>query len=342
MRKWRRWTAIVAVALMAGAMVGCGDDDDDSGTPNNDDNGPEWEELEDRRGWLEKRDEDMVGEGAFMETDYAWIGDSCDEPLESMEDGPGLAWLEVEAAENLGSNAGSNDGLGSTRIEDRLTARPDLEVEPAPIFNVSLNNPTVRDFEENDNYDRLVKAMETSGNSALLYSECRTVYERGSCYVPSDEMSADGCSMAPENNVSRQHSVGSLEMDGEDGQFEFQVGSLCDDFNEVEGEGDIWEDPELADSLGVQEITLFDVESWEMGQMRELSGEDLEWSSSYNSSRNCQDLRNPGPMCDCVWDFKEVEEFERAWALPMEDRVYVELKGSGDDSEFYFWGTVER
>ncbi len=347
-----RWVVAILVAGLVSLAWGCGDDDDggDKGEePNqmepNQSEG-EWEELDESRGWMEKREEEMGGEGAFIEESHAGLGDSCEASLEAAEDGPGLGWVTVVPQENVGANAGANDGLndglGAPSIEERLATRPDLEVEPAPIFNASLSNARAKATDEYEGYERLIEVSAAGGLTPVRYSDCRTVYERGACYVPSDEFGGDGCSIVPESRLSTQRGVSELEMSDGDGHFSYQRGSLCDDWNEVVGEDDVMENPEILEDLGVQEIRLVGFEDWQEGELRELSADDLEWSASYTASRDCQDLRNPGPMCNCVWDVKDVEEFERAWALPMEDKVYVELKGSGDDEEFYFWGGIER
>ncbi len=317
-----------------------GDDDAGNGEDNNGE--PEWGELSSQGGWTHMYsggDSDTIG--AWIEEGYQELPDSCDGDLGASADSEGLALAYLgEPIENVGTND-MNGPSGLSTIEERLNPRPDLDAEPSPIYRTSFDG-RVRDYDENDDYDRLVEVFDTSfgSSSPVRISTCRTVAERGACYVPGDEFSGTGCASSPNAEDNTLHSSAKVEASGDDWVLSYSIGYECMDYQLDDSHPDPFE-PETDIYFGDHRVIFYDPDGFEQGEVVALTSDDFAWEASYKTEESCQDLRNPGLQCTCKWMLREITDLERGWAIFEDDAVYLELKATVDDEDFFVWGRFE-
>ncbi len=338
------------VMLSVSLLIACGGSDENGsqenpgeenpGEENPGEGTPTWSEFDRESGWTQMTGGDESSDvGPWIEEGDELLPASCDGTLDAAADSAGLAWARNadSDASNVGANSTTNDPPPS--VEDRLSPRPDLDDLPTPIFRTSFDG-RMREYSENDDYERLVEIYDRSSmDNRININICATVLERGGCYVPGDELHGAGCTASPNVNLGTVNNASGFEEDGSDWTLSYRHGYECDSGNEVD---DSHPEPDIDGTyFGDHILTLHDPDELPHGEVVELEAGDFEWGVSYRADRSCQDLLNPGPQCTCTWAFREVTDTERAWAFIDDGEVAIELKGDGDDDEFFLWGQFE-
>lgn len=355
---------LLVVVLMSGLVVGCGDspaDDNQSDVNQNqndedDDDDSGWSRVSSlgATGWMEL-DADLVHDIAeFDDAVGTWIekGDEevpaeCSGRLEAGEESGGLAVARTNTSEipeeddnqqnfENGSNHGSDDSDGDDNQVlpeiDELEARPDVTGEPAPIYATDLRG-WVRDFDEDDNFARLLEIQQYGHRPDIQVETCETAFQRGHCYVPSNEFGASGCGAGIDREPDTLDHQTESRVDGDDWVLDAHVYRYCQ-----HGNSRTDSHPEDLEP-GHSQVTIHEIEELPRGEIVELEEDDFEWAGSFVESTS-EPVENPGGV-SCTWDARQIADLERGAVLVEDGEVYLDLRGAGDDAEFFVWGSFE-
>lgn len=354
------------VALFAvGLAVGCGqsptDNDEESSQQQDqqdeeDDDDSTWSSVSGPGpvGWAEL-DPGLVddiavyddGVGTWIERGDEQLG-ACGEHLGADDDSEGLAVMrpntteitddgEVENQEGDENDFSNGDDDGQETDDllpdvDEIAERADVDDSPTPVYLTDLNG-WVRDFDEDDQFARLLEVRHWDTLPDVEVDVCGTVYRRGDCYVPTEEFGSGGCASATELDPARVPAGLEADDDGQSWELEVELSERCQ-----HGDNRTEEHPEDLE-VGVQQIKIDDVDEFPEAEVVDIDGEDVEWRASYLESRS-DPVMNPGGV-SCTWDLHEIDELDRAVAIVEDDRVYLDLKGAGESREFFVWGEFE-
>ena len=322
--------ALVSITLTSSLfLTGCGEEEEQE------EDEAEW--ISFLRGWTQM-DPSITDDalGMWIEEEDVALAAACDADLGATAESAGLALARyAEAPSGHGENASSDR---PPSIDDLFAPRPDLAEAPAPIFNTSFRG-RISDLDDGEAFSRLVEIDPAgrTGSEPIFVRQCATMYERGHCYVPGNGFSFSGCNASVGDSPGFMISPQSFQTPGADWELSYNDQHDCEAGNDLDASH-----PDIEDHpLGRHHVTIFDAAELPEGEAVELNGDDIEWLASYQSQRHCPELYNPGEECQCTWSYREVTQFDRASALIEGGRIYVNLRGAGDDEGFFLWGQFD-
>jgi hypothetical protein len=288
------------------------------------DPGPlEWEDLEERRGWME-----ILGTNgaAWIEEDHAVLP-ACDSTLVAADGSAGLAYASASGdPTQLEPVADPWTETEVTNIGD-IAPRPGLAAVSAVFLTYA--DGVVAETDADPRFTRWVDLDPTSGEPPLYLRVCDTAFARGHCVAPGPDFPFEGC-IGVEGEEPGFTLTPTFTRDGDDWVFVDSAGYECNTDELAAGHpADV--------ALGSQtvRVTAGDIAD---GDTVEITADMLRWESSYKSAEDCHDVRDKGSVCTCTWDYRESITIERGTLMRVGDRVYIDLKGGGDDAAYLFWG----